>query len=97
MKPTWTLHGDLDMVEPTDNVVAVVVDMRNASSNCLHIYNSSDEFIDMVGTEFKGYLVIVPWATGLKFMCWGPCKVGLVYESTQEIDSQVVDQPEVAT
>ena len=85
------------MVEPTDDVVAIVVDMRYASSNCLYIHTTSDDYVDMVGMDFRGYLVIVPWATGLKFMCYGSCTVGVVYENIQEIDSQVVDQQQIAT
>jgi hypothetical protein len=80
------------MVQPTNDVVAIVVDMRNASSNSLNIHDNNDEYVDKVGLDFKGSLVIVPWMTGLKFICYGSCKVGLVYENNQEIDSQVVDQ-----
>lgn len=80
------------MVEPTNDVVAIVVDMRNASSNSVYIHEINDDYVDMVGLDFRGYVVIVPWEPGLKFMCYGSCKVGEVYESIQENGSQGVDQ-----
>ncbi len=83
MAPTWTSHGDLDAVEPTNGLAAIVVDMRNASAHSLHIHDGNDEYVDEVGLEFSGFVVIVLWVTGLKYVCHGSCSVGLIHESAE--------------
>ena len=83
MNPIWFSYGHLDAVEPTNGLVAIVVDLRNASANSLHIHDSNDEHMDEIGPDFSGFLVIVLWVTGLKYVSHGSCRVGVVHESTE--------------
>ncbi len=58
--------------------MAIVVDMRKATNNSVYIHDKDKEYVDMVGLDFKGDLVIVPWKTGLQFICYGPCPIAAV-------------------
>ena len=69
-------------MEPTNGLVAIVADMRDASAVSLHIHDGNDEHVDEVGLEFSGFVVIVLWVTGLKYVSHGSCRVGIVHEST---------------
>jgi len=75
--PEWKDHDDLDTVEPASDVVAIIVDMHDASG-VLYIHDAADDYKDMIGMDFKGSMVVVPWARGLKFICYGPCRVGTI-------------------
>ncbi|CAG9954317.1 unnamed protein product [Clonostachys rosea f. rosea IK726] len=77
-KITWADCSDLQVIKPEDDVVAIVVDMPNSSGH-IRIYNTeSDERIDGVGDEAKKDKVIVVWEGGLKFVCYGACRVGFI-------------------
>ncbi len=69
-------------MEPTNGLVAIVVDMRDASTGSLHIHDSNDEYVDEVGLDFSGFVVIVLWVTGRKYVSHGSCRVGVVHETT---------------
>lgn len=83
--PVWETYGDLDTNEPAGDVVAIIVDVRkqSSSSGAVYIHNAEGEYLDMVGLDFKGYNVIVPWQTGLQFISYGRCRVGIVKEKPQ--------------
>ncbi len=83
MGPTWISYSDLDAVEPTNGLVAIVVDMRNVSAGSLHIHDSNDEYVDEVGLDFSGFVIIVLWVTGLKYVSHGSCRVGVIHESSE--------------
>ncbi|KAK3362397.1 hypothetical protein B0T25DRAFT_5554 [Lasiosphaeria hispida] len=84
---TWSAFGDLDVLQPSGDILAIVVDMRTASNNSLYIHDFNNDFIDKVGLDYKGSMVIVPWQEGLKFICYGSCDVGVV-QAKQESDDK---------
>lgn len=69
------------MFQPPGNALAIVVDMRNATSNSVYIQDGNNEYLDMVGLDFKGHIVIVPWQQGLKFITYGECNIAVVCEA----------------
>ncbi|KAK1470188.1 hypothetical protein CCUS01_06573 [Colletotrichum cuscutae] len=60
---------------PGRNTVILLVDMREAVGCAVYIHNERDGFVDMVGIENKGHVVLVPWEQGLKIVCYGQCTV----------------------
>ncbi|KAK2778947.1 hypothetical protein CKAH01_11538 [Colletotrichum kahawae] len=70
--------------DPVQRTVALLVDMRHAAGCAVYIHNESDEFVDMVGMESAGHVVIVPWVQGMKIVCYGKC---IVAETTLLEDS----------
>lgn len=72
----WTDRKDLEVVKP-ENTVALVVDM-NHTSGSVRFYTVEDEYLTMVGQESKNRFVLVPWKDGLKYVCYGECRIGEV-------------------
>lgn len=64
-------------MKPPPTVVAVIVDVTN-SQGAIHITNDDGTYIDMVGTEFAGYLVVVPWKCDWRLRGSGSIEVGYV-------------------
>jgi len=81
----WIDYDDLDVVQPDYGIVAILIDV-SSTSGVLWIHNESDDYMDRVGRDFRGYRVIVPWETGLKFVCYGRCRVALVRQVPPEED-----------
>lgn len=81
----WRNYDDLDVIQPEYNIVAILIDVHS-TSGVLWIHNEADDYMDRVGRDFRGYRVIVPWQTGLKFVCYGSCRVALVRQTTPEED-----------
>lgn len=67
------------MEELSDDVVALVVDMDRSAGSLRFFAASDDEYIDMVGQNYEG-VVIVRLEAGLKYVCFGECRVGKVLQ-----------------
>ncbi|KAK2055571.1 hypothetical protein LY76DRAFT_185598 [Colletotrichum caudatum] len=78
--PKWQDFGDLAQYEPGPDTAILLVDMhlKSGERKAVYIHDSDDEQVDMVGMEYKGFTVIIPWEVGLKFVCYGPCRVAEV-------------------
>jgi adenylate cyclase len=63
---------------PSQNTVAIVVDMRDNETDLLHIFNTSDNYEGQLGSLDFGQLVLVYWQPGLKFIAYGGCRVAEV-------------------
>lgn len=65
---------------PGQDTAVLLVDMhlKPGEGKAVYIHDSNDEQVDMVGMEYKGFTVIIPWEAGLKFVCYGPCRVAEV-------------------
>ncbi|KAK3934392.1 hypothetical protein QBC46DRAFT_218326, partial [Diplogelasinospora grovesii] len=75
---TWKDYGDLSEVTPPNDTIAILVQVRN-TSGVVYIYvTETDDYKDRVGQDYSGQTVIVPWKQGLKFVCYGTCRIGLV-------------------
>ncbi|KAK1470174.1 hypothetical protein CCUS01_06559 [Colletotrichum cuscutae] len=79
--PEWHDLPDLYSTEPPKHTVAVLFDMRN-TDGVIYIHESNDDYVDAVGSESKGNIIIIPWTTGLTFRCYGLCRIGYLMEST---------------
>jgi hypothetical protein len=79
----WTDHSDLDVTEPAGNIVAIVVDLRQSTSQ-VRIYDVNDDQVDMVGKKYKGSLVILEWKPHLNYVCYGECRVGQIQEKDEK-------------
>ena len=73
----WTDHDDLEYAVPTENVAAIVVDLRRSTSQ-VRIYDENDNQVDMVGKKYENRVVMVLWKPDLRFVCYGACRVGQV-------------------
>ncbi|WQF84233.1 hypothetical protein CDEST_09247 [Colletotrichum destructivum] len=75
--PEWRDFNDLAQYIPGPNTAILLVDMHlePGDRKAVYIHDSNDEQVDMVGMEYKGFTVIIPWEAGLKFVCYGPCRV----------------------
>jgi hypothetical protein len=75
-KPQWVEHQDRDEIRPPDDTIAIVVDVRDNQA-AIRIFETKDEdYIDGVGTEEAGKLVIVPWQSHWFYFCTGTPRVG---------------------
>ena len=62
-------------------MVALVVDMTRTAGSVQFLENSNDEYLGMVGQNYKG-LVIVQLRPGLRYVSSGRCRVGKVYKAS---------------
>ncbi|KAK0367479.1 hypothetical protein CABS01_16647 [Colletotrichum abscissum] len=78
--PRWQDFNDLARYVPGPDTAFLLVDMhlKSGEGKAVYIHDSNDEQVDMVGMEYKGFTVIIPWEAGLKFVCYGPCRVAEV-------------------
>ncbi|KAK0368091.1 hypothetical protein CLIM01_14555 [Colletotrichum limetticola] len=69
------------MREPSADIVALLVNMHiePGEQKAVYIHDSNDDQVAMVGSgDYEGYSVIIPWQTGLKYVCYGSCKIAEV-------------------
>ncbi|KAF2843883.1 hypothetical protein T440DRAFT_112458 [Plenodomus tracheiphilus IPT5] len=74
----WTTHQDVDTIIPPDGTVAIVVDVRDIKAAIRIFAKQDDDYIDGVGTEAAGHLVVVPWQSSWFYHCTGTPRVGHV-------------------
>jgi hypothetical protein len=79
----WTALPKATRIKPSLNAIAVVVDVIERQG-AIHITNDEGSYIDMVGTEFAGHMVLVPWDNSWFLRVSGSIEVGyvLVKDST---------------
>lgn len=58
--------------------------MRRDDSGVLYITDKDGEYQDKVGWDYRGHKILVPWNSGLIFVCSGPCRVAKVQERPTE-------------
>lgn len=79
---TWTIPDNKPTTPPGDTVV-IIVDVRS-SRGAVRIFKksgddtTSGEYLDGIGTELAGKLVIVPWDSDWYFSAAGSLPVGYV-------------------
>lgn len=45
--------------------------MRHAARSAVYIHSESDKFINIVGMDSAGHVVIILWIQGMKIICYG--------------------------
>ncbi|KAL4788738.1 hypothetical protein BDV19DRAFT_195512 [Aspergillus venezuelensis] len=73
----WTALPRATRIKPPPEAIAIVVDVTT-SQGAIHITNDDGLYIDMVGTEFAGHLVLVPWYNSWSLRGSGTIEVGYV-------------------
>jgi len=80
---TWTTPPKQTEIKPPENTVAVVVDVVDNRGAIRIFEKGGDKFVDGVGTEEKGNIVIVPWNSNWWFRASGSLQVGYVVKRSQ--------------
>jgi hypothetical protein len=70
-------------MKPPPSTTAVVVDITE-SHGAIHITKENGEYVDMVGTECAGNLVVVPWDSSWCLRGSGLIEVGYVIGKDNE-------------
>lgn len=76
--PVWIVHTDTQIVQPTEGTVAIVVDVRKNKAAIRIIETETEEYIDGVGTEEAGKLVVIPWQSNWSYFCTGSPRVAYI-------------------
>ncbi len=74
----WTTPSKATRIEPPPNTVAVIVDLVDDQGAIRMYEKESDTYVDMVGTEEAGNMVILPWQSTWWFRVSGSLRVGHV-------------------
>jgi len=75
-KVLWTTPINNVQTEPPLETVAIIVDIRNNHGAIFIHETEGGNYIDGVGTEEAGKLVIVPWNPGWHYYSIGTIRVG---------------------
>jgi len=65
-------------MNPPENTVVVVVDVRGNQGAIRIVDKSDNKYVDGVGTEEAGKLVMLPWNSSWWFYTIGSIRVGYV-------------------
>ena len=65
-------------MDPPENTVVVVVDVRSNQGAMQIVDKQKDEYVDMVGTEEAGNLVMVPWNSDWRYYCIGTTRLAYI-------------------
>jgi len=76
--PRWTTPKKRETYNPPEGTVAIVVDIRNNIGGVNIHSRDSGDFVDMVGMEEHGNMVIVPWKSEWDYDCVGSPQVGYI-------------------
>ncbi|KAI2376528.1 hypothetical protein LOY89_002677 [Ophidiomyces ophidiicola] len=61
---------------PPKNTITIIVDIVHSQGAIRIFENGDDLYVDGVGTEDAGYMVIIPWNTSWWFRVSGSLRVG---------------------
>ena len=65
---------------PPHNTVVVVVDVRDNQGAIQIVDKQSNKYVDGVGTEAAGYLVMIPWKKDWWYYCMGSIRLAYIGE-----------------
>ncbi|OJD26013.1 hypothetical protein ACJ73_02612 [Blastomyces percursus] len=72
----WSPLPKATRIDPPENTIAIVVDIVRSQGAIRIFENEGDLYVDGVGTEDAGYMVIIPWNTSWWFRVSGALQVG---------------------
>lgn len=75
---TWTTPSKATPIEPPPNTMAVIVNLVDDQGVVRMYKKESNIWVDTVGTEEAGYMVILPWQSTWWFRVSGSLRVGYV-------------------
>ena len=73
---TWTTPDRGGKTIPPENTVVIIVDVRSNRGAIRIFQKSSGEYLDGIGIEQAGNLVIVPWSSTWYISAAGSLRVG---------------------
>lgn len=74
----WTTPSKATRIDPPPNTVAIIVNLVDGQG-AIRIYEKeNDTYVDIVGTEEAGNIVIIPWQSTWWFRLSGSLRVGHV-------------------
>jgi len=79
---TWTTPEKGKRTTPPENTLVMVVDVRSSRGAIRIFETSSGEYVDGIGTEQTGNMVIVPWDSRWHISAAGSLPVGYVVRRT---------------
>ncbi|KAI9749788.1 MAG: hypothetical protein M4579_006738 [Chaenotheca gracillima] len=80
--PDWmTPSEDVRMIPPEDTV-ALVIDIGQNQGAIQIVEKQANKYVDMVGTEEAGNMVMIPWNKDWWFYCIGSTRVGYIRTKT---------------
>ncbi|KAK7937631.1 uncharacterized protein PG986_014499 [Apiospora aurea] len=72
----WMEPPESAMHEPPENTVAIVIDLERERSAAVRVYpKGQGEPVGMVGSNYHGHMVIVPWNPDWEFRVTGSLRV----------------------
>lgn len=92
LPPEWSTHPPNKEILPPPDTLALAIQIDSSSSSSLTRINFLDAASNrsvgsILGAEYRGSIVVVPWRPGLKFVCVATCRrrsgcrVGVVREA----------------
>ncbi|KAM0460347.1 hypothetical protein ACHAPV_005138 [Trichoderma viride] len=92
LPPEWSIHPPNKEILPPPDTLALAIQIDSSSSSSPTRINFLDAASNrsvgsILGAEYRGSIVVVPWRPGLKFVCVATCRrrsgcrVGVVREA----------------
>ncbi|KAK1237375.1 hypothetical protein MKX08_003000 [Trichoderma sp. CBMAI-0020] len=90
LPPEWSIHPpNKEILPPPDTLaLAIQIDSSSSSTRINFLEAASNRSVgSILGAEYRGSIVVVPWRPGLKFVCVATCRrrsgcrVGVVREA----------------
>ncbi|EHK49584.1 hypothetical protein TRIATDRAFT_92626 [Trichoderma atroviride IMI 206040] len=90
LPPEWSIHPpNKEILPPHDTLaLAIQIDSSSPSTRINFLEAASNRSVgSILGAEYRGSIVVVPWRPGLKFVCVATCRrrsgcrVGVVREA----------------
>ncbi|KAI9888494.1 MAG: hypothetical protein M1814_006885 [Vezdaea aestivalis] len=76
--PTWKAPSNNVHIHPSENTIAIIIDVRD-NKGAIFIHEKEDgKYVDGVGTEETGNLVIVPWNNNWYYYSIGSVRLAWV-------------------
>ena len=76
--PVWISPSKNVRMEPPENTVVVVVDIRSNQGAIYIVNKQTDGYVDHVGTDVAGNLIMVPWNKDWWYYCLGSTRLAYI-------------------
>jgi len=79
--PEWISPPENRWMDPPDDTLVVVVDARSIQGAVQIVDKREKEYVDWVGTEEVGNLVMIHWSTDWLYYCLGSVRLAYIKRS----------------
>lgn len=77
-EPEWHVFHDTDRETLPKNTAGIVFDIRTDKAAISIFDRDTEEYVDGIGTEEHGNIVIVPWKETWFLFCTGSPRIGYI-------------------